>query len=357
MSQSTSVLGPKPGSDRKQRTIKVLVWDLDDTVWEGTLLEGDDLRLRSGVREVLEELDRRGILNSIASKNEHEDAMAKLAEFGLDHFFLYPQINWNPKSSGIGRIREELNVGMDAVAFIDDQPFERDEVGRAHSEVLQLQASQLTQIPEMPEFVPRFITDESSRRRLLYQADSRRKVAESDFEGTDEEFLASLGMSFTISPVRDEDLERAEELTVRTNQLNATGESYSYEQLDGLRHSSDHQLLIAELSDRYGDYGKIGLALIEMGDEAWTIKLLLMSCRVMSRGVGTILVNHLMQGAKDSGRRLLAEFKNTGRNRMMLIAFKFAGFREVAKRGEISILESDLARIQPFPEYVSVTIA
>ena len=92
---------------------------------------------------------------------------------------------------------------------------------------------------------------------------------EREFVGTNEEFLATLGMIFTIAPAGEEDLQRAEELTVRTNQLNSTGYTYSYEELDALRESPDHLLLVATLADRFGSYGKIGLALVEKGEPDW----------------------------------------------------------------------------------------
>ena len=118
-------------STTKPRAVKVLVWDLDETLWSGTLIEGDDVRPRPGVPETLEALDSRGILHSIASKNDPDMALARLRELGLHDYFLYPQIGWSTKSSGIRKIAESINVGLDAIAFIDDQPFERDEVAHA----------------------------------------------------------------------------------------------------------------------------------------------------------------------------------------------------------------------------------
>lgn len=97
----------------------------------------------------------------------------------------------------------------------------------------------------------------------MYITDSKRKEVEDNFIGTKEEFLASLDMRFIISKVEKDDLKRAEELTVRTNQLNATGYTYSYEELDKLSKSEDYMVLISELKDKYGDYGKIGLTLVE----------------------------------------------------------------------------------------------
>jgi FkbH-like protein len=350
MENGTPEKAPKPGA------VKCLIWDLDNTVWDGILLEDPEVRLRPGVAEALAALDARGILHSIASRNEHEPAMAKLKELGLDEYFLYPKINWGTKSDSVAAIARDLNLGIDALAFIDDQPFEREEVRFTHPPVLCVDALDLAELLDRPELNPRFITEDSKMRRLMYQADFARNQAEESFAGASEEFLATLGMVFTIAPCREEDLKRAEELTVRTHQLNTTGYTYSYEELDAFRQSDQHLLLVCSLNDKYGTYGKIGLALIEKGPEVWTLKLFLMSCRVMSKGVGTILINHILSLAKAAGARLMAEFVSNDRNRAMLVTYKFAGFREVERRGEVAVLENDLTRIQPPPPYVDLRI-
>jgi FkbH-like protein len=341
---------------RKPGAVKCLIWDLDNTVWDGILLEDPEVRLRPGVAEALAALDSRGILHSIASRNEHDLAIAKLKELGLDEYFLYPKINWGTKSDSVAAIARDLNLGIDALAFIDDQPFEREEVRFIHPPVLCVDALDLQELLDRPELNPRFITEDSKMRRRMYQADIARNQAEESFTGASEEFLATLGMAFTIAPCREEDLKRAEELTVRTHQLNTTGYTYSYEELDAFRQSDHHLLLVCSLTDKYGTYGKIGLALIEKGPEVWTLKLLLMSCRVMSKGVGTILINHILSLAKAAGVRLVAEFVSNDRNRAMLVTYKFAGFREVERRGEVAVLENDLTRIQPPPPYVDLRI-
>ena len=341
---------------KEKQSIKCVVWDLDNTVWDGILLEGDEVSLRPGVVEVLKTLDERGILHSIASRNDFTAAMAKVEELGLAEYFLYPQIHWGSKAESIARIAQDINIGLDAVAFIDDQPFEREEVAFTHAQVLTFDAADLATLPDRPELRPRFLTDDSRLRRRMYQADIARNRVEEEFAGPKEEFLATLGMVFTIAPCKEEDLQRAEELTVRTNQLNSTGYTYSYEELDQLRLSADHRLLISSLEDKYGTYGKIGLTLIELGPEVWSVKLLLMSCRVMSKGVGTIMIHHVLRQAKEAGVKLRAEFLSNDRNRQMLVTYKFAGFKEVAKAGEISILENDFSVIQPPPPYVDLRI-
>jgi len=212
------------------------------------------------------------------------------------------------------------------------------------------------QILDLPTMNPRFITDDSKLRRQMYLSDIQRNQAESEFVGPQDEFLATLGMKFTLGPAQEEDLKRAEELTLRTNQLNTTGYTYSYDELNEFRQSDQHLLLIAGLTDKYGTYGKIGLALVEFGEEYWTVKLLLMSCRVMSRGVGTIMLNHIMRLARNAGKKIRAEFISNGRNRMMYVTYKFGNFREVERNGDVIIFENDLSRLQDFPAYVDVEL-
>jgi len=347
-----AVLPEKPARGR----IKCIVWDLDNTLWDGVLLEDGDVRLRPSVVAHIRRLDQMGVLHSIASKNDHGAAIEKLREFGIEDLFLYPQINWNAKSGSIQRIAKAFNLGLDAFAFVDDQEFERAEVAHSVPEVTCVDVTNLDEALTQPLFRPRFVTDESTQRREMYRAQIARDELESEFNGTSDEFLASLDMTFTIEPARRADLQRAEELTVRTNQLNSTGRTYSYDELDELRESPDHLLLVASLTDKFGSYGKIGLALVEKGDRVWRLCMMLMSCRVMSRGVGMVLLNHILRLAAQAGVTVRADFVETGRNRMMQITYAFAGFTEVRRDGAKVLLEADLAAVQPPPPHVRLDI-
>ena len=339
------------------KEIKCVIWDLDSTLWDGTLIENDEIRLKPGIEDIIKTLDSRGILHSICSKNNYDDAMEKIRGFGLEEYFLYPEINWNAKSLGVANIQRSLNFAMDTILFIDDQPFEREEVKSAHPDVTCMDAVEYGKLPDLPRLNPRFITGDSKKRRKMYMDDIKRKVEEEEYEGPPEVFLASLDMHFTIHDAVEEDLKRAEELTVRTNQLNATGRTYDYDELNAFRLSDKHKLLVCELTDKYGSYGKIGLALIELHEEYWHLKLLLMSCRVMARGVGTVLMSHIMQETKKAGKKLRADFKKTGRNRMMYVSYKFANFKEISTDDDGNILfENDLSMIQAFPPYIDVKI-
>ena len=343
------------------KTVKCVVWDLDHTLWHGILSEGDAVSLKPGVLELLQVLDARGILQSVASKNEHADAFAKLQELGVAEYFLYPQISWNPKSAAVAKVASAINIGIDTLLFIDDQPFERDEVAALNPQVECVDANQYAdnylKLAEHPRLNPAVISDDAARRRLMYQEDIQRKTDEEDFTGTPEQFLATLDMHLTIAPAKPEDLWRAEELTVRTNQLNSTGITYDMAELERFMHSPDHRLMICELNDKYGSYGKIGLTLIETTPGYDRIKLLLMSCRTASRGVGSVLLSYLMQTAKAAGKTLRADFRRTERNRQMQVTFQFGGFSEVSRdENGLIVFEHPLTQIQDYPGYMKLTL-
>ncbi len=338
------------------KQVKCVVWDLDDTVWQGTLLEGGGGELYPSTRSVVEELDRRGILQSIASKNHHNDAMERLRHFGLEEYFLYPQIHFGPKSQSMEAIAKALNISIDSLAFVDDQPFEREEV-QAHAPGVRCYlAERLPELPTLPEFTPRFVTEDSAMRRKLYQTDMARAQSEEKFDGPKESFLAGLNMVFTIAPVGDNDLQRAVDLTERTNQLNATGITYSHDDLDALRRSDRHLLHMAALEDKFGPYGKIGLSLVEIGEDVWTIRLLLMSCRVMARGVGGVMLSHIVRQGLASGKKIQADFVETGKNRMMYVTYKFAGFEEIRNHDNRLLLEYTGGPAAAAPSWLKVVL-
>ena len=335
------------------KKIKCLVWDLDNTIWDGVILEDGDVALKDGIIDIIKTLDERGVLQSIASRNNFKDAYDKLLEFGISEYFLYPQINWNSKSESIKSIAKDLNIGIDSFAFVDDRPEERAEVSFACPDVLCIDALEYKRILSIPEIIPEKITPDAKNRRLMYKSDQKRKEEEETFQGTNEEFLKTLDMRLIISPVTPPDLDRVEELTVRTHQLNSTGYTYSYEELLAMIDSDKHIFLIAQLEDKFGDYGKIGLALMEKGDGYNTIKLLLMSCRVMTRGIGAAMLIHLINMSGDLPLR--AEFLETDRNRVMYITYKFMGFDEISRVGNEVLLEYSSKTYREYPDYIKVT--
>ncbi len=338
----------------KEKKIKCVVWDLDYTLWDGILAEDINVSLKPEIRKVINELDSRGILQSISSKNDYESAMSMLKSFGLADYFLYPQINWNAKSEHIRQIQEKLNLGMDTIALIDDQEFERQEVIFSLPEVMCIEADKIPLVLDMPCMKSEYITNDSKNRRYLYQSAQKRDEFEENYSGTKEEFLKTLQIVFRVAKADVEDLKRVEELTIRTHQLNSTGIIFSYDELMKLIHSKDYLVLIAEMEDKFGTYGKIGISLIEKKEKWWNIKLLLMSCRVMSKGVGIVMLRYIMKLAREKNVCLFADFIPTDRNRIMYVTYKFEGFSESSKKDGIVTLKAKLTESIDYPDYVKV---
>ncbi len=335
------------------KTIKCIVWDLDDTIWEGVLLEDEEVKLKSNIFEIITELDRRGVLQSIASKNSLERSMSKLEEFGIAEYFLYPQIGWSSKSESVKCIANELNIAIDTFLFIDDQNFELEEVKFHCPKISILNAADITGLLSRPDILSNLPSSEAGKRRMLYAAEKNRKEFQGSFSGTNEDFLKTLNLKFFIKKATYEDLVRAEELTLRTNQLNTTGRTFSFSQLSEYLRDENFELLIAGLEDRYGDYGKIGLALIEKNNDTWNILLFLMSCRVISRGVGSVFLNHIINKSLIDKKRLTADFYKNDVNEMMYITYKMSGFNEIDVN-DPSSLEYANSKKKIIPAYVEL---
>lgn len=337
---------------------KCVVWDLDNTIWSGTLLEDSDVKINKSIIKIIKELDRRGILQSIASKNNFEDAMVKLQEFGIADYFLYPQINWSPKSESLQAIATSLNIGIDTFAFLDDQDYELAEVSYHYPKVQCWNIEQVKdKLLELDQFIPNFVTAETSQRRLLYKRDIERNENQKQFKGTNIEFLSSLKLQAFFRKATVEDLNRVEELTQRTNQLNTTGITYSYEELIKLIDNPNYLVTVAELTDLFGSYGTIGLAVISKATETWCIELFLVSCRVISRNIGSIFLNWIRNLAFEQDVKLTAAFKKTEKNRMMYLTYKMMNFLEVVnEQGEFVFLDDKKERILQ-PDYMEITEA
>jgi methoxymalonate biosynthesis protein len=312
----------------KPKLVKCLIWDLDNTLWRGTLLEDENVTVPPEIRDVIAELDSRGILQSIASKNDHDPAWQRLEETGLAEYFVHPRIGWGRKSDSVAEIADSLNFALDTVAFIDDQPTERAEVAFHVADVRCYPAEQAASITDRPEFSPEVVTIDARRRRQMYQASFRRDAEKESFPGPDEEFLRSLELVMAIKRADEDDLSRVEELTLRTSQMNATGVHYSDAALRDLLADPDHEVLTVTLTDRFGPHGAVGVLLLEYHRSVWHLKLLATSCRVVSFGAGAVILNWLIDQAAQAGAHLAADFRPTARNRMMDIAYRFAGFAE-----------------------------
>ncbi len=342
--------------------LKCLVWDLDNTLWRGTLLEDDEVTLPDAIRDVVVELDSRGILQSVASKNDHETAWARLEKLGVAEYFVLPQIGWGPKSDSVRRIADTLGFALTTIAFIDDQPTERAEVTYHLPEVRCYEAGAAESLPVRPEFTPALRTVDSRRRRQMYQAGFRREAARAEATGPDEDFLRSLSLDMRIGRATDEELSRVEELTLRTSQMNATGVHYSDADLRRLLTDPGHAVLVVTLTDRFGPHGAVGVLLLERRPDVWHLKLLATSCRVVSFGAGATILNWLIGEAARADAHLVADFRPTDRNRMMEIAYRFAGFQDgepcscAAALPQATTEDLQRLHLRPEPRPASTTI-
>ncbi|MFF4102741.1 HAD-IIIC family phosphatase [Streptomyces sp. NPDC001903] len=346
--------------------VKCVVWDLDDTLWDGTLLEGDDLSVPEANRQLVRTLDEHGILQSVASRNEPDAAAEQLRAFGLDEYFLYPQVGWSAKSASLRAVAQELNISPESVLFVDDSEFERAEVAGALPGVRCMTRQELHALVAAGAVLPAQVTDDARRRRAMYLAESRRRTHEVAFDGPAAEFLESLGMTLRVREASTADLARAAELTQRTHQLNTTGITFGQDELASLIRDPGHRVLVAELDDRFGTYGTIGLAVVATGttgragarDDAspWTIRLLLMSCRVMGRNIGTSLIAAVARLAAAHGAGTVAHFRPTDRNRQMLVTYRFAGFNIESRTDDLVVLSLPEAGGPAVPGYVRLVI-
>ncbi|MFC5290394.1 HAD-IIIC family phosphatase [Actinokineospora guangxiensis] len=307
-------------------TVKCLVWDLDNTLWRGTLLEDGEVHLTDEIRDVIAALDSRGILQAVASKNDHDHAWARLEELGVAEFFVAARICWGAKSVSVREIADELGFAHSAIAFVDDRPAELAEVAHHLPDVRCYDVEVLPRLLGLPEFSPEHVTEDARRRRSMYQAGVRRKSAQTEHAGPDADFLRTLDMRMEIRRAEPEDLTRVAELTVRTSQMNATGVHYSDADLRALLTDPDHEVLVATMSDKFGPHGAIGVVLLSTSERRWHIKLLATSCRVVSYGAGAAILGWLSDQGHRADVHLVADFRATDRNRIMEIAYRFSGF-------------------------------
>jgi FkbH-like protein len=306
--------------------IKCLVWDLDQTLWEGVLVEGDAISLRPGVSDILKQLDERGILLSVISKNDYQSAWDKLNELGVADYFLYPQIDWRPKSAKIKTLAAKLNIGLDTFAIIDDNPFELAEVSQALPEVVCLPAERAGDLLSDPRFQGSS-TDEARQRRGLYRTQMVRETEQETFGSDYLGFLAQCQMVLELAGYHDGEAERVAELAQRTNQLNFSGHKYTRDELARVIANPELEKYVLRCSDRYGSYGTVGFAVVRAVPETIEILDFMLSCRVQGRLVEQAFFGHLLAHHNPWNAQTVAvSFRPTRRNRPAQTVLAEMGF-------------------------------
>ena len=326
------------GKTTKNKAVKCVVWDLDNTLWEGTLVEdgAQGLRPKAGVLQLIEELDRRGILNSVASKNSFDDTWPVLKQFGVDEFVVAPQISWGPKSDSMLAIAQQLNIGLDSLLFVDDSTFELEQVRSACPDVRVLDASDVASILHQPE-CQGSITEEGANRRKMYQEEGlRQKVAET-FSQNYLSFLRHCNLLMTIKPLDRMNLTRVHELTQRTNQMNFSGTRYDRGVLESLLANPHFDTYVIECRDRFGSYGVIGFSVVDRRQPRMTD--LMFSCRIQSKRVEHAFLSYVIRRyVSETSRDFWADYRKTPRNAPSGRVFADLGMEEVEGRDGVTCL-------------------
>ncbi len=292
------VQGEFVAAEQPAPTVKCVVWDLDNTLWDGTLIETENpgqLRVKPGVVETIRALDERGIIQSIASKNDFASAWAVVEGLGLEEYFLYPQIHWNAKSGSLEQIARSLNVGVDSFALVDDSAFERNQVQSALPQVRVYDPEGLASLLDRPEFqVP--ITLESKNRRSMYRAEEKRHALQQSENDDTVAFLRKCHLSLTVfEPKTETEQTRCYELVARTNQLNMSGKKYTPEEFTEVLKRENHRNVAFSCRDDFGAYGIVGFAQYRVEGDCLHFAEFAMSCRVAGKYVESAFFAYLLQ--------------------------------------------------------------
>lgn len=320
-----SFLAPAKPEKRPAKKVKCVAWDLDNTLWDGIIGEDglDGVTIRPNVVEVIRRLDERGILNTVCSKNDADLALAGLDKFGIRDYFLYPKINWNPKSGNLTEISRLLNINIDTFAFVDDSAFERAEVKNTLGCVRVYADTDVDTLLERAEFqVP--VTEDSRKRRAFYLSEAQRQEAFSASENDDyEAFIRSCAFRIDVGACgTEEDVARCHELLMRTNQLNASTNRIPAEEFRALVGDPEKLVLRIKCTDQYGEYGTVGCLILEKRGGVLLCTDFVISCRAARKKVESAVIMYLM---KSHGMNMDVVYRPSERNHVLKEEFLSIG--------------------------------
>lgn len=325
---------------------KVLAVDLDNTLWGGVI--GEDLLggIRVGpptpdgeafvaLQQYLKELQQRGVLLAVCSKNNRADAEAPFRQheamvLKLDDFAAFAA-NWNDKAGNLRTIAADLALGLDSFVFLDDNPMERAWVRSQLPQVIVPECGSkpwemLAALERGLYFETICLTREDRQRHENYRANQARSALKHDAASL-EDFLESLEMVAEDGPVDDHTLARVTQLVNKTNQFNLTTRRYTEEQVRAMALSPDWWCRWFRLADRFGDHGLIGAILAHRSSRRWTVDTWLMSCRVLGRNMEQFMAACLLQSAWQSGAaEVVGRYVPTEKNGLVQDLYPRMGF-------------------------------
>ncbi len=325
---------------------KCIVLDLDNTLWGGVVGEAGPTGITLGpgypgiafqnFQRTLLRLWERGMILAIASKNNLADVQEVFEKnphlILKEEHFAAIRANWNDKSDNITELAQELNIGTDSMVFIDDSPLEREQVRHQHPEVLVPEFSiapeeYVNALLSLKVFHQMSLTEEDKKKGKMYAEERQRTVVLKNTKSK-KEYIDELGIHLKIFEGPANDIARVSQLTQKTNQYNLTTRRYSEADIRPLLSKGWH-IYSAEVTDKFGEYGNVIVALIAPNEMEARLDNLLMSCRVMGRDVEFAFLNHILGKLRASGiQKITASFIPTAKNIPAKDFLSMAGFTE-----------------------------
>ncbi|MBC5827008.1 MAG: HAD-IIIC family phosphatase [Candidatus Eremiobacteraeota bacterium] len=357
----------------KGLTKKCVVLDLDNTIWGGLVGEDGKEGIRLGnsspgsefveFQEFLSSLSARGLLLAINSKNNPDDALDVIrtheAMVLRESAFSAIRINWKPKPENMIAIAEELNIGVDSLVFVDDNPDEREQMRQLLPEVLTVElpkdpALYRSTIEKLPQLQTLSRTSEDRTRTQQYQTARLRERTKLSANSIDE-YLRSLEIEVKIATATKTVFPRVAQLFARTNQFNLTTHRYDVGEIQRFVDDPSLRLWTLTSKDRFGDHGLVAVTLVRVASASWDIDSFLMSCRVIGYGIESTLLAYVTEQARAAGATaLVGEFIETKKNAPANNFYARHGFRAVRALGSVQRWKLSLTTVVPFPAWVKV---
>lgn len=266
--------------------IKLVIWDLDETLWHGTLAEQGVVEVPEGHLAIVRELTDRGIVNSICSKNHFDAAREVLEQHGAWEQFVFPHIAFTPKGDAVRQIIADMQLRAPNVLFVDDNVGNLEEVAFYNEGVQVLHAEDLKLLLDLPGAAGK--PDPEHTRLAQYRLLEERRAARTSAPSNDE-FLRASDIRITVVPSTAEDAERVHDMVMRTNQLNFTKKRVSYDEVAALIADPENECASVRVRDRFGDHGVIGWYCLRNGE----LIHFLFSCRTINLGIEHAVYAHL----------------------------------------------------------------
>lgn len=259
--------------------IKLVIWDLDNTFWKGTLSE-EKITLNQKNVTILKALTNRGIINSIASKNAFENVQNVLKKENLWNYFVFPHIAWLPKGELVHNIIKKCQLRPPNVLFIDDNQFNLEEVKFYSKGINVRRPNFLDEILKHKAFIGE---EDHSNSRLMYYKTLERKDVDKQYYSDNYEFLQQSNIKVELICKLDSLVDRIFELVTRTNQLNFTKKRISKEEIISLINNKNYEYKCISANDKYGNYGIIGFYALEK--KTFFLEHFIFSCRILHMGI------------------------------------------------------------------------